>query len=207
MAGLVSTLLIIDDHPVVREGLKAFLNLQSDLEVIGEAGELQEGLERVISLQPDLVLLDLEFANGNGLSLLPKLRALEPPPRVLVLTSFLDEDYVRRVIQGGAAGFLVKHAGPEKLLDGVRAVIRGEMTLDPGAVTLLAQPFDDPLRDLTAREREVLALVSEGLSNKQIAQRLEVAEKTVKTHVSSVLAKLRVKGRTQAALYAKERGW
>ena len=114
---------------------------------------------------------------------------------------------MRGAVRGGAAGFLVKHAGPDALLDGVRAVLRGEAVFDGGAVELLAAPFNDPLRDLTAREREVLALVAQGMSNKEIASRLEVAEKTVKTHVSSVLAKLNVRGRTQAAVYAKERGW
>ena len=203
----MARLVIIDDHPVVREGLKAFLDLQGGLEVVGEAGNVQEGLEVVTRLEPDLVLLDLELPSENGLSLLPKLRALTPTPKVLVLTSFLDEDYVRGAVRGGAAGFLVKHAGPEGLLDGVRAVLRGEAVFDGGAVELLAAPPDDPLDDLTAREREVLALLAQGLSNKQIASRLGVAEKTVKTHVSSVLAKLNVRGRTQAAVYAKERGW
>lgn len=203
----MARLAILDDHPVVREGLKAFLNLQSDLEVVGEAGELQPGLEMVRCLKPDLVLLDLEFPEGSGLSILPDLRAVEPSPRVLILTSFLDEAYVRGAVQQGAAGFLIKHAGPDRLLDGVRAALRGEVAFDLGALKVLAQPFDDPLQDLTTREREVLALIAAGMSNKQIAEKLTVAEKTVKTHVSNMLAKLGVRDRTQAALYAKEQGW
>ena len=200
-------LLIIDDHPIVREGLKAFLGLQADLEVVGEAGTAQEGLELARALTPDLVLLDVQLPDGTGLSVLADLSASNPKPRVLILTSFADEAYIREAMRKGASGYLLKHAGPKRLLDAVRATLRGEMPLDASAVTVLAQPHDDPLQGLTPRERDVLGLITAGLSNAQIAARLSIAEKTVKTHATSLFAKLGVRDRTQAALYAKERGW
>ena len=197
-------LVIIDDHPIVREGLKAFLELQS-FEVVGEAGDAVSGLERVIETQPELVLLDVQLPGENGLRLLPKLLSLASSPRVLILTSFLEEDYLREALRLGASGFLVKHSGPDRLADALRAALRGELPLDPEAVRMLAQPFDDPLKELTLREREVLEHLAEGMSNKRIASTLGIAEKTVKVHVSSILAKLGVKDRVQAALYARER--
>lgn len=197
--------MIVDDHPIVREGLRGFLALHDALEVVGEAGGLDEALQIVSQTQPDLVLLDLQLSQESGLRLIPDLLALDTPPKVLVLTSFLEEDYLREALRLGASGFLVKHSGPDRLLDSIRASLRGEMPLDPGAVKLLAQLDDDPLQSLTPREREVLALLGQGMSNKRIASVLGVAEKTVKTHVSSVLAKLEVEDRVQAALYAKER--
>ena len=196
-------LVIVDDHPVVREGLKAFLELQ--FEVAGEAGDAVSGLELVRKTQPELVLLDLQLPGENGLRLLPKLLNLDPPPKVLVLTSFLEEDYLREALRLGASGFLVKHSAPDRLADALRAALRGELPLDPEAARMLAQPFDDPLKELTSREREVLDHLAEGMSNKRIASALGIAEKTVKVHVSSVLAKLNVKDRVQAALYARER--
>lgn len=199
-------LLIVDDHPVVREGLKAFLGLYADLEVVGEAGGGEEALSRSGELSPDLVLLDLQLSDGNGLSLLPLLLGLPKPPKVLVLTSFLEEDRLRQALSLGASGYLLKHAGPAALLDGIRAAARGEMPLDPAAVRLLARPALNPLRALTPKEREVLSRLAQGMSNKAIAQVLGVSEKTVKTHVSNLLAKLNLKSRTQAALFAKEQG-
>ncbi len=196
-------LVIVDDHPVVREGLKAFLELQ--FEVAGEAGDAVSGLELVRKTQPELVLLDVQLPGENGLRLLPKLLNLDPPPKVLVLTSFLEEDYLREALRLGASGFLVKHSAPDRLADALRAALRGELPLDPEAVRMLAQPFDDPLGSLTFREREVLGHLAEGVSNKRIASVLGIAEKTVKVHVSSILAKLNVKDRVQAALYARER--
>ena len=197
-------LVIIDDHPIVREGLKAFLELQ-DFEVVGEAGDAVSGLERVSETQPELVLLDVQLPGENGLRLLPKLLNLESPPKVLMLTSFLEEDYLREALRLGASGFLVKHSGPDRLADALRAALRGELPLDPEATRMLAQPFDDPLEELTRREREVLEHLAEGVSNKRIATALDIAEKTVKVHVSSILAKLGVKDRVQAALYARGR--
>lgn len=201
----MARLVIIDDHPIVRDGLKTYLELQEGLEVVGEAGSATEGLTCIRHQQPDLVLLDLQMPDENGLRVLAELQGLEPTPKVLVLTSFLEEDYLREAMRLGAAGFLVKHAGPAALVDGIQAALRGELPMDPGAVKLLAQQREDPLEALSPREREVLALLAKGLSNKKIAEALGVTEKTIKTHVSSVLAKLGVKDRLQAALYAQER--
>jgi DNA-binding NarL/FixJ family response regulator len=201
----VARLVIVDDHPIVREGLKAYLELQGDLEVVAEAGSVREALERIATHDPDLVLLDLQLPDASGLKVLADLANVSKCPKVLVLTSFLDEDYLREALRAGAAGYVVKHAGPAKLVDSVRAALRGELPLDPGAVKLLAQERDDPLDALTPREREVLALLAEGKSNKRIARELDIVEKTVKSHVSSILAKLGCKDRLQAALYLQRR--
>jgi len=200
---VAARVLIVDDHPVVRAGLRAFLDLQEDLEVVGEAGSVAEALERAAALAPDLVLLDLELPDGSGLTAIAELGRAS---RVLVLTSFLDEGKVRQAMRQGASGYLLKHAGPNALLDKLRAALRGEMPLDPEAVRLLASPREDPLAQLTPREREVLRRMAEGLSNKRIASVLGISEKTVKTHAGHVFEKLGVPGRVQAVLIAKEQG-
>ena len=204
MAIVANTLVIIDDHPVVREGLKAFLELQ-DFEVVGEAGDADTALNVVSETQPELILLDVQLPGQNGLRLIPELLSIVPTTKILILTSFLEEDYLREALASGASGFLVKHSGPKRLADSLRAALRGELSLDPDALKMLAQPYDDPLGRLTPREREVLSALAQGMSNKRVAATLGVAEKTVKVHVSSVLAKLEVEDRVQAALYAKER--
>ena len=198
-------ILLVDDHPIVREGLRAYLSLQPGLSVVGEAESVPQALEKLGEIQPDLVLLDVQLEGESGLSLLETLQKQEGAPKVLLLTSFLDEDYLREALRLGSAGYLLKRAGQGALVDGVRAALRGERVLDPAAAALLPTLQDDPLKHLTPRERTVLALLAEGLSNKAVAKRLDVGEKTVKTHVSSVLAKLGVKDRTQAALYARSR--
>ena len=198
--------LIVDDHPVVREGLAGFLALQDDLEIVAQAGSVADALEAAGSHRPDVVLLDLQLPDGNGLAAIPRLRELDPAPTVVVLTSFLEEDYVRQAVRIGAGGYLVKHAGPDAILDGIRAAARGELPLDPGATRALATAGPDPLDDLTPREREVLVELASGKSNRAIATTLVITEKTVKTHVSAILSKLGVDDRTQAALYAKDRG-
>lgn len=203
---MVVRVLIVDDHPVVREGLRAFLDLHEDVEVVGDASTTGEARAQIAGHQPDVVLLDMQLPDGNGLSLLPELVAMDPAPRVVVLTSFLDDDAVRRAVRGGASGYLLKHAAPDSILDGVRAAARGDMALDPAAARALANPRRDPLEDLTRREREVLELIAKGRSNRAIAEELVIAEKTVKTHVSAILAKLGVTDRTQAAIFAKEAG-
>lgn len=206
--------LLVDDHPLVREGLRAYLALHPELEVVAEAASVSEALTCIRELAPELVLLDVQLGGKlgghrdaeSGLELLSALQGAERAPKVVVLTSFLDADYLREALRLGAAGYLLKRAGQGALLDGVRAALRGERALDPAAAALLPTLRDDPLRRLTARELEVLALLAEGLSNKAVAKRLGVGEKTVKTHVSSILAKLELKDRTQAALYAQGRG-
>ncbi len=198
-------LMLVDDHPIVREGLRAYLAQQEGLNVVAEAGSVAEALEQLEETKPDLILLDVRLEGENGLTLLAELRRRESLVRVLLLTSFLDEDYLREALRLGASGYLLKRAGQGVLVDGVRAALRGERSLDPAAAAMVPLP-DDPLRQLTPKELEVLTLLTEGLSNKALAKRLNVGEKTVKTHVSSVLAKLGLKDRTQAALYAQARG-
>jgi DNA-binding NarL/FixJ family response regulator len=199
-------LLIVDDHPIVREGLKSFLGLYEDLEVVGEADSGAAALAQLQRFKPDLLLLDLQLADGHALSWLPQFLQVDKPPKVLILTSFLEDDSLRQALALGASGYLLKHAGPSALLDGIRAAMRGEVPIDPAAVRILARPQQNLLQALTPKEREVLGLIARGLSNKAIAANLGVAEKTVKTHVSSLLAKLRLKSRTQMALLAKEQG-
>lgn len=205
MNSAAARILLVDDHPIVREGLRAYLSLRPELSVVGEAESVSQALALLGPTQPDLVLLDVKLEDTNGLSFLEELRKRESTLRVLLLTSFLDEDYLREALRLGAAGYLLKRTGQGALLDGIRAALRGERVLDPAAAALLPTLQDDPLKRLTPRERTVLELLAEGLSNKAVAKRLDVGEKTVKTHVSSVLAKLGVKDRTQAALYAKTR--
>jgi DNA-binding NarL/FixJ family response regulator len=200
---VATRVLIVDDHPVVRAGLRAFLDLQQDFEVVAEAGSLAEARERARHHAPELVLLDLQLPDGNGLALIDELAQVG---RVLVLTSFLDEGKVREAMRRGASGYLLKHAGPDALLDKLRAALRGEVPLDPEAVRALAVPIVDPLETLTPREHEVLGLMAEGMSNKRIARHLGISEKTVKTHAGHVFAKLAVDDRLQAVLVAKEYG-
>jgi len=202
----VIRIVLVDDHPVVREGLRTFLDLHDDIEVVGDAATAGEAAAQVAGHRPDVVLLDLKLPDRSGLALLPELLALDPPPKVVILTSFLDDDSVRQAVRGGASGFLLKHASPDTIVDGVRAVVRGDLPLDPAAVRILASQRHDPLEVLTPREREVLELIAAGRSNRAIADELVIAEKTVKTHVSAVLAKLGVHDRTQAAIFAKDRG-
>lgn len=203
---MATRILIVDDHPVVLEGLRAFFGLYEDVEVVGWAAGATDAVAKARHLAPDVVLLDLQLQDGRALSAIPKLRELDAPPKVLILTSFLDDDYVREAVDLGASGYLVKNAGPARILDAVRAVVRGEMPMDADAVRALTRRGADPLASLTRRERDVLACLTRGLSNRATARELGITEKTVKSHVSAVLAKLGVQDRTQAALYGKDRG-
>jgi DNA-binding NarL/FixJ family response regulator len=198
-------LMLVDDHPIVREGLRAYLGQQEGLTVVSEVASVAAALTELGTTHPDLILLDVQLDGESGLTLLVELRRREENVRVLLLTSFLDEDYLREALRLGASGYLLKRAGQGVLLDGIRAALRGERLLDPAAAALLPTLHDDPLAELTPRERDVLTLLAEGLSNKALAKRLGVGEKTIKTHVSSILAKLNLKDRTQAALYAQSR--
>jgi DNA-binding NarL/FixJ family response regulator len=201
------TVLIADDHPVVRQGLRVLLSLEDDIEVVGEVGDGAEAVELAAALVPDVILLDLKLPVLDGLGVLAELRDRGLPSHTLVLTSVADQASVTVAMRAGAAGFLYKDVDPDALVRAVRAVHDGNTVLAPEAAGSLVRSRARSaavagLDALTAREREVLAQVAEGRSNREIARRLHMSEKTVKTHVSSVLAKLGVADRTQAALYA-----
>jgi DNA-binding NarL/FixJ family response regulator len=205
--------LIVDDHAVVREGLRAFLAIQDGLEIVGEASDGEEAVERAKELSPDVILMDLVMPRLDGVGAMRELRAHAPSSRVIVLTSFLDDDRLLPAIQAGAAGYLLKNAEPAEIARAVRAANAGETIIDPTVASRLVQAIADsaiPLADegqrLTRREREVLELIAGGRSNKRIALELGISEKTVKTHVGHLLAKLGVSDRTQAALLAVQQG-
>jgi DNA-binding NarL/FixJ family response regulator len=193
--------LIVDDHPAVRRGLRAFLELAGGLEVTGEAADGPAALELVANGKPDVVLLDMMLPGMDGVEVLHVLRRRELPARVLVVTSFTDRSRLVPAIRAGARGYLSKDVDPAALVAAVRSVAAGHLLLEPEAAGALAGESV-----LTAREREVLALLADGRSNREIAGALVVAEKTVKTHVSSILLKLGLADRTQAALYAVRSG-
>ena len=204
-------ILVVDDHAVVREGLRVFLDLQDGFEVVGEAGDGDEAVSAAERLRPDVVLMDLVMPRRDGVSAMRALRDRVPGARVIVLTSFLDEDKLLPALRAGAAGYLLKNAQPEELERAVRAASAGEAVLDPVVAArlvdaLAASGNEDPIDRLTPREREVLQLVGRGFPNKRIARELELAEKTVKTHVGHVLAKLGMTDRTQAAVIAVRAG-
>jgi DNA-binding NarL/FixJ family response regulator len=203
--------LVADDHAVVREGLRTFLSLQDGIEVVGEAGDGEAAVREAEIRRPDVILMDLVMPRLDGVGAMRELRRRMPECRVIVLTSYAQDDRLLPAIQAGAAGYLLKDAEPREIARAVRAAHKGEALLAPAIaarlVAAIAQPAGErPTQRLTPREREVLALIGRGLPNKRIARELGVSEKTVKTHVGHVLAKLGVTDRTQAALHAVREG-
>ena len=207
--------LIADDHAVVRQGLRTFLELQDEIEVVGEAADGAEALELVQRTEPDVALLDLVMPRLGGLEAIRRIRAVAPDTRVLVLTSFADDDTVLPALRAGAAGYLLKDVQPPELVGAIRTVHAGEALLAPAVATMLVEQLaaedgdgagPDRGAQLTRREREVLALLARGRPNKVIARDLGVSERTVKTHVSNILGKLNLTDRTQAAVYAVRHG-
>jgi two-component system, NarL family, response regulator LiaR len=205
--------LIADDHAVVRQGLRTFLELQDEIDVVADCSDGEEAVAAVLGERPDVVLMDLVMPGLDGIEATRRILSELPATRVIALTSFLDDDKVLPAVRAGAAGYLLKDVEPHELVRAIHTVYDGEALLHPavtGAVMreLAADPqTEDAHLGLTGREREVLELVARGLSNKLIARELGIAEKTVKTHVSSILGKLGVTDRTQAALLAVRRGW
>jgi DNA-binding NarL/FixJ family response regulator len=206
----VIRVLVVDDHAFVREGLRAFLDLQDGIEVVGEAADGEEAIAAADRLRPDVVLLDLVMPGRlDGVAAIRVLRERLPAARAIVLTSFLDEDKLLPALRAGAAGYLLKNSAPAEVARAVHAARAGEAVLDPSAAARLIDALarvEEPLDTLTPREREVLVLLGRGFPNKQIARELGLAEKTVKTHVGHVLAKLGVADRTQAAVVAVRAG-
>jgi DNA-binding NarL/FixJ family response regulator len=202
--------LIADDHAVVREGLRTFLDLQDGIEVVGEAADGDEAIREAERQQPDEILIDLVMPRLDGVQAMRELRARVPRVRAVVLTSFLDDKHLLPAMRAGAAGYLLKSVQPQELARAVRAAVAGEALIDPAVAARLVETLEDGgderVEQLTPRERAVLALIGRGLPNKRIADELGIAEKTVKVHVSHVLAKLGVDDRTQAALFAVREG-
>jgi DNA-binding NarL/FixJ family response regulator len=205
----VIRVLIVDDHSVVREGLRAFLELQDGIEVAGEAADGAEAIEQARRLRPDVVLMDLVMPRVDGVEAMRGLRGLSPETRVIVLTSFLEDDRLLPAIQAGAAGYLLKNVAPAELARAIRAAHVGEAIIDPAVAGRLVRAIAEGASvkvtepgHLTRREHDVLELIVAGRSNKRIAVELGISEKTVKTHVGHLLAKLDVADRTQAAMLA-----
>jgi DNA-binding NarL/FixJ family response regulator len=213
---LTIRLLLVDDQELIRTGLRLLLESHDEFTVVGEAGDGQEAVARARATRPDVVLMDVRMPGTDGVEATRMLRSeLVPAPRVLVLTTFDLDEYVFGALQAGAGGFLLKDAPRERLLDAIRVVHRGEALLSPSTTRRLIERFAHhaqlpqrpvALEELTPREREAFELVARGLSNAEIAQRLFVAEATVKTHVGNVLLKLGLRDRVQAVVYAYEHG-
>jgi DNA-binding NarL/FixJ family response regulator len=204
----MTTVLIVDDHTVVRQGLRLLLESQPDLTVVGEAADGAEALLLTASLAPEVVLLDLIMPGMSGLDVLRQLRATHSPSRVLVLTSSLEDHIVAQALQAGAHGYLLKTSRSSDMLEAIRLVGQGRSALDPAVTQVLHQHLsgNDPLDRLTIREREVFDLLAHGLNNAQIAEKFVLSEATIRTHVTSVLDKMRLRDRTQVMVFALKRG-
>ncbi|MBB4908141.1 response regulator [Actinophytocola algeriensis] len=197
--------LVVDDHPVVRQGLRTFLDLQDDITVVGESADGASCVDDADRLRPDVILLDLRMPGADGVTALRGLR--DNPARVLVVTSYTEPGAVLPAVRAGAAGYVYKDVDPPALAAAIRSVHAGHVLLHPDVARLLTEGDTHPgPAELTARERDVLAEVARGRSNREIARALSLSEKTVKTHVSSILGKLGVQDRTQAALHAVRTG-
>jgi two-component system, NarL family, response regulator LiaR len=207
------TVLIVDDHLLVRQGVRAFLETQPDIRVLGDAGSGNEAIQLATELVPDVVLMDLVMPGMDGVEATRLLRRTSPRSQVLVLTSYHQDEHIFPAIRAGALSYLLKDVSPVELADAVRKAARGEAVLHPRIAARVVQELHgarteafNPFSDLSERELEVLRLIADGMGNGEIAQRLVISEKTVKSHVSNILSKLHVVDRTQAAVYAWREG-
>ena len=203
---------LLDDHEIVRRGLVDLLGSTTDILVVGEAGTAGEALRRIPAARPDVAILDARLPDGNGIDVCRDIRSAHPEVRCLILTSYDDDEALFAAVMAGAAGYLLKQIGGTSLTDAVRAVAAGRSLMDPAVTGKLLDRLRHPVEpdprvsQLTSREREILDLIAEGLSNKEIGTRLFLAEKTVKNYVSSLLAKLHMQRRTQAAVFGADIG-
>jgi two-component system response regulator DevR len=199
---------LLDDHEIVRRGIKDLLESEGDIEVVGESGLAQEAARRIPALKPDVAILDGRLPDGSGVEVCREVRSVDPKIAALILTSYDDDDALFAAIMAGAAGYILKQVGGNDLVETVRRVAAGQSTLDPSVTVRVLDrlrngPRADPeLEALSAREQRILELVGQGLTNREIAERMYLAEKTVKNYVSSMLAKLGLSSRTQAAIFA-----
>lgn len=203
--------LIVDDHEMVRLGISSYLGVQDDMEVAGEAENGQEGLDMALKLRPDVILMDLVMPKMNGVDATKKILKAWPAARVIILTSFIDDELVYPAMEAGAASYILKTSTAEEIADAIRQTAKGRTVLEPQVSDKIQnhgkEMADIALYDdLTSREREVLRLIAQGKSNQEIADELFITLKTVKTHVSNILAKLEVDDRTKAAIYAFKHG-
>ncbi|MDT8910317.1 response regulator transcription factor [Amycolatopsis sp. PS_44_ISF1] len=202
--------LLVDDHELVRRGLRDLLGDETDIEVVAEAGSVEEALAVAMHVEPDVAVVDVRLGDGDGITLCRELRSKPSPPACLMLTAFDDEEAMVGAIMAGASGYLLKQVRGQDVVNAVREVAAGRSLLDPlstaRVLDKLRHPPTDDLAALTERERDVLELIGQGMSNREIAERLFLAEKTVKNYVTSVLAKLGMQRRTQAAAWIARRG-
>jgi NarL family two-component system response regulator LiaR len=205
-------ILISDDHAVVREGLSSFISLEPDMEIVAEAGDGIEAVEKALLLEPDIILMDIVMPRQTGIEALQQLQESNSPAKVIVLTSFAEYEQIYPAIKSGAMGYLLKDSTPGQLVQAIRDVYQGQISLSPVIARMLVEEINEPSElplsedPLTDREVQVLKLVAQGHTNKDIAERLVVSEGTVGTHISNILEKLHLANRTQAALYALRRG-
>ena len=202
--------LLVDDHEMVRLGVSTYLSIQPDIEVVGEASDGQEGVEKALSLRPDVILMDLVMDNMDGITATKEILAQWPQAKILIVTSYIDDEKVFPAIQAGASGYLLKTSSAQEIAEAVRKSIVGERVIEEEVSEKIQnQDYANQYflyEELTNREREVLDLIAQGKSNQEIAEILFITLKTVKTHVSNILAKLGVEDRTQAAIYAFKHG-
>ncbi len=204
---MTTRVFLLDDHEVVRRGLKELVEGEDDIEIVGEAGTAEEALGRIPATRPDVAVLDVRLPDGDGVEVCREIRSRHPEIRCLMLTSFADDEALFSAIMAGASGYVLKQVRGGDLVDGIRRVARGESLLDPGVTArvldrLRSKPEDTELAALTEQERRILDHIAEGLTNRQIGERMYLAEKTVKNYVSNVLAKLGMSRRTEAAAFA-----
>ncbi|MBR7552988.1 response regulator [Allobacillus sp. GCM10007491] len=204
------TVVLVDDHEVVRRGMKTYLMTEEDIEIVGEASSGNEGARLVLDLNPDVVLMDLIMENGTGIEATEKIIAENPSCKIIILTSFYDEEQVIPALEAGAFSYMLKTSAAEEIVSAIRKAKRGENVIEPKAAGAMMNRFRTPNKDahdeLTQREREVLICIGNGLTNQEISEELFIGIKTVKTHVSNILSKLEVHDRTQAAVYAHRNG-
>ncbi|HFC11432.1 MAG TPA: response regulator transcription factor [Anaerolineae bacterium] len=200
-----------DDHAIVREGMEALIAATPDMQFVGSAGDGEEAVRKVLALRPDVILLDLQMPKKSGIEALLEIKAAWPEAKILVITSFSSDRHVFPAIRAGALGYLLKDATPTEIQQAIRNVYLGQSTLDPSIASRVLQEMlrsknATPDSRPTERETEILKLIAQGYSNDEIAQQLVISERTVRTHVSNILAKLHLNNRTQAALYALREG-